>query len=68
MNEHLTNLQKFLSQLTPYNNVDKQRQIAINALINYVEALYGHLSAQEGVKLEKLLYQLLRSIEDNYGL
>ena len=68
MNLQLTNLQKFLSQLTPYNNVDKQRQAAIQALINYIEALYGHLSAQEAVKLEKLLYQFLRSIEDNYGL
>lgn len=67
METHLTNLQKFLSQLTPYNNVDKQRQTAIDALIEYIEALYGQLSAEEGVKLEKLLYQLLRSIENNMG-
>ena len=68
MNEHLTNLQKFLSQLTPYNNVDKQRQTAIYALIDYIEALYGQLERKDAVKLEKLLYQLLRSIEDDYGL
>ena len=68
MNIHLTNLQKFLSQLTPYNNVDKWRQAAIDALIKYIEALYGHLSALEIGQLERLLYQLLKSIEDNYGL
>ena len=68
MNPQLTNLQKFLEQLTPYNNVDRQRRVAIGALIDYVEALYGGLSAEEKIKLQKLLYQYFRSVEDNYGL
>lgn len=68
MNPQLTNLQKFLEQLTPYNNVDRQRGTAIGALIDYVEALYGELSTEEKIKLERLLYQYFRTVEANYGL
>lgn len=68
MNPQLTNLQKFLEQLTPYNNVDKQRETAIGALIDYIEALYGGLSAEEEIKLQRLLHQYFKTVEANYGL
>lgn len=64
METHLTNLQKFLSQLTPCNVIKKERQAAIDALIKYIKTLYGHLSALEIGQLERLLYQLFKSIED----
>ena len=68
METHLTNLQKFLSQLEPYNNIDEERHAVIEAFKAYIKALYGSLSDEDAQKLHNLLYQLLRSIEDNYGL
>lgn len=68
MNPQLTNLQKFLKQLTPHNNVDRQREIAICALMDYIGALYGGLSAEEETKLQKLLHQYFKTVEANYGL
>lgn len=68
METHLTNLQKFLSQLQPYNNIDEERHAVIEAFKAYIKALYGSLSDEDAQKLHNLLYLLLRSIEDNYGL
>ena len=68
MNEHLTNLQKFLSQIQPYHNIDKARYTAIEAFKAYIETLYGSLSDKDAQILHNLLYQLLRSIEDSNGL
>lgn len=67
MNEHLTNLQKFLSQLTPCYTINEERSAAIDALVKYIKALYGYLSPLEIGQLEKLLYQLFQSIEKQYG-
>ena len=68
MNPHLTKLQDFLSQLTPRNDITKERNAAIDALITYIEALYGPLKKSEESQLQGLLYQFFKSIEAELGL
>lgn len=67
MEAQLTNLKNFLATLPHYNNVDTQRKVAIDTIKDYIEALFGHLTASETAKLDRLLYEAFRAFEDKYG-
>lgn len=67
MEEHLTNLKNFLTTLPRRNCVEHERAVAINAIIKYIEALFGTLTATEAKKLDDLFNNFFYVFEDKYG-
>lgn len=67
MEEHLTNLKDFLTTLPRRNCVEHERAVAIDAIVEYIEALFGTLTANEAIKLNSLLNHFFYALEDEYG-
>lgn len=67
MEEQLTNLKNFLIALPHRNNVIHERAVAVDAIMHYIEALFGELTATEAANLDNLLNHFFYALEDEYG-
>lgn len=67
MEAQLTNLKNFLTTLPHRNNIEHERAMTLEAIMKYIEALFGTLTATEYIKLRNLLNDLFKALEGEYG-